>query len=324
MRAGASYALAAAAMLAGCEGAQSALSPAGHEAEVLYGLWWVLIVGAVVIWLALNGTFFWFTRVRPGPMRRRWGEALILGGGVLLPTAGLLALLVYTLPIMAELRPVTGEPAVHVRGEQWWWRVQYVTPDGVVETANELRLPAGQSTLLSLDADKVIHSFWVPALAGKLDMFPGRVTLLPLDPLRPGVYRGQCAELCGESHALMAFQTVVMQPDEYAAWLAAEAAPAREPADDAARRGQAVFMAEGCAACHAVRGTPADGRFGPDLTHVGSRLTLAAGTLENTPENMALWLTRTAEVKPGVDMPTYASLPERDLSDLVAYLEGLE
>ena len=313
-----------AALLAGCEGAQSALAPAGREAEVLYGLWWLMIIGAVLIWLALNGAFYFFTRVRSAPVHRRWAEALILGGGIAFPTVGLAALLLYTLPVMGELREVSGEPQVHVRGEEWWWRVRYLTPAGTIETANELRLPAGSTTLVSLDADDVIHSFWVPALAGKLDMFPGRETLLPIEPLRPGVFRGQCAELCGDSHALMAFQTIVMEPADYAAWLEAEARPARPPADEAGRRGQAVFMAEGCAGCHTIRGTPADGRFGPDLTHVGSRLTIAAGTLPNTPENMALWLTRTDRIKPGVEMPTYAWLDGQELADLVRYLEGLE
>ncbi|HET7410462.1 MAG TPA: c-type cytochrome [Paracoccaceae bacterium] len=313
-----------AALLPGCEGAQSALAPAGHEAQVLYGLWWVLIIGAVVIWLALNGTFYFFTRARPHPVHRRWGEALILGGGVAFPTVGLAALLVYTLPLMADLRQPSGEPAIHVRGEQWWWRVRYLTPEGPIETANELRLPAGEETLISLDADEVIHSFWVPSLAGKLDMFPGRTTLLPVRPLAPGIYRGQCAELCGDGHALMAFQTIVMEPEAYAAWLEAEARPAREPADAAARRGREVFMAEGCAGCHTIRGTPANGSLGPDLTHVGSRLTIAAGTLENTPENLALWLSRTDWVKPGVHMPTYAALDPEMLENLVRYLQGLK
>ena len=317
-------ALAAAALLAGCDNVQSALAPAGREADVLYGVWWVMLAGAVVIWFALNGLFYWFTRVHPGPHAGRWGEALILGGGVAFPTLGLIALLAWTLPIMADLRQTEGTPDIHVRGEQFWWRIHYVTPEGQVVSANELRLPAGRRTLVSLDADKVIHSFWIPALAGKLDMFPGRVTLLPLEPLRPGVFRGQCAELCGDGHALMAFPTVVVDPAEFDEWLRREADPARPPADDAARRGEAVFMAQGCAACHAVRGTLADGRLGPDLTHVASRATLAAGTLPNTSENMALWITRVQEVKPGARMPEYAGLGPEALADLVRYLEGLE
>ena len=311
-------------LLPGCDGVQSALAPAGSEAAALHGIWWVLITGAIVIWLALNGAFLCFTRIRPAPVHRRWGNALILGGGVAFPTLGLAALLLYTLPIMADLRVAAGTPAIHVRGEQWWWRISYLTPDGPVETANALRLPAGEETLISLDAAKVIHSFWVPSLAGKLDMFPGRVTYLPLEPSRAGIYRGQCAELCGDGHALMAFQTIVMEPAEYRAWLAAEARPAEPPDNAAAERGQAVFMAEGCAGCHSIRGTPANGSLGPDLTHFGSRPSIGAATLENTPENLALWLSRTGEVKPGVHMPGYATLEPAPLADLVRYLEGLE
>jgi cytochrome c oxidase subunit 2 len=202
--------------------------------------------------------------------------------------------------------------------------IRYESPGGVVETANELRLPAGSPTLLSLGADTVIHSFWVPSLAGKLDMFPGRETLMPLEPKAPGTWRGQCAELCGDSHALMAFAVVAMAPDAYAAWLAAEARPAPEPADERARRGRAVFMAEGCGACHTIRGSPAAGRYGPDLTHVGNRATIGAGTLANTPANMADWIARTGAIKPGVRMPSYPALGTEALADLAHYLEGLE
>lgn len=324
MRARTAFLITMALPLAGCDGLQSALAPAGREAEVLYEVWWVLIVGAAIIWIALNALFFWFTRIRPGHIRRRWGETLIVGGGVIFPTVGLTALLLYTLPILGELRETHGDPTLHVQGKQWWWRVHYQTPHGVVETANEIRLPAGERTLVALTGDKVIHSFWIPSLSGKLDMFPGRVTLLPLEPLRPGVYRGQCAELCGDSHALMAFTTIVMEPSDFDDWLAAEARPAAPPADEQARRGYAFFMAEGCPACHAIRGTPADGRFGPDLTHVGSRATIGAATLPNTPENMAAWITHTEAIKPGVEMPTYDAIDPDALADLVHFLEGLE
>ncbi len=324
MRRRALIAPAAAGLLAGCQGVQSALDPAGREAAVLHGVWWVLIIGAAVIWTVLNGMFFWFTRVRERPVRRRWAEALILGGGVGVPTLGLMSLLVWTLPILGDLRRTDGDPAIRVRGEQWWWRIDYVTPEGEVATANELRLPADRRTLVALTADKVIHSFWVPALSGKLDMFPGRETLLPLEPFRTGAFRGQCAELCGDSHALMAFPAVVMEPAAFDAWLRHEAGPAAPPGDPQAKRGQAVFLGEGCAACHAIRGTPADGRFGPDLTHLAGRATLGAGTMANTRPNLADWIRRTQAIKPGVEMPSYAALDPDALADLVHYLEGLE
>ncbi len=312
-----------AAMLAGCSGVQSALDPAGAEAAALLDLFWLLLIGAVIIWIALNGTFFLVTRVRRGPMSRRLAEALIIGGGVVFPAVGLGALLVHALPYLADLRPVAGEPAVRVTGQKWWWRVDYLTASGAVASANELRLPAGRRTEIALGSDEVIHSFWVPSLAGKMDMFPGRETRISLEPFRTGVFRGQCAEFCGTNHALMAFSVLVMEPDEFEAWLANEAGPAAPPADDRARRGQAVFLAEGCGACHAIRGTPAEAAFGPDLTHVGGRATIAAGALPNTPEAFATWIAETHVVKPGVAMPEYDLLDPQALADLAHYLDGL-
>jgi cytochrome c oxidase subunit II len=311
------------AVLAGCSGVQSALDPAGREAAELLDLFWVMLIGAVVIWIALNGTFFLLAMVKPGPMSRRGAEALIIGGGVVFPTIGLAALLVAALPYLTELRPVPGEPSVRITGEKWWWRVDYLTEGGEVASANELRLPVGRRTEVSLGSDKVIHSFWIPSLSGKMDMFPGRETRISLEPFRAGTFRGQCAELCGTGHALMAFSAIVMEPAEFEAWLAREAGPAVPPADARARRGQDVFLSEGCGACHAIRGTPAEGAFGPDLTHVGSRLTIGAGTLPNTAEDFALWIAETHEVKPEVDMPEYELLGPEALADLAHYLDGL-
>ncbi|HEX6102628.1 MAG TPA: cytochrome c oxidase subunit II, partial [Alphaproteobacteria bacterium] len=251
MRAGKLVAPLLAPALAGCSGVQSALDPAGREAAELLDLFWVMLAGAVIIWLALNGTFFLLSSVKRGPMSRRWAEALIIGGGVAFPTVGLGALLVWALPYLTELRPVSGQAAVRVTGEMWWWRVDYLTPEGEIASANELRLPAGRRTEISLGADQVIHSFWIPSLSGKMDMFPGRETRISLEPFRTGTFRGQCAELCGTGHALMAFPAVVMEPAEFEAWLANEAAPARPPADERARRGMDVFLSQGCGACHA-------------------------------------------------------------------------
>jgi cytochrome c oxidase subunit 2 len=303
---------------------QSALDPAGREAAELLELFWLLAIGAGVIWSALTGAFFFVTAVRRGPMPRRLAEGLIIGGGVVFPTVGLGALLVHALPMLTELRPAPGAPAIRVTGEKWWWRVDYLTEDGAIASANELRLPVGRRTEIALGAHEVIHSFWIPSLAGKMDMFPGRETRLALEPYRTGTFRGQCAELCGSGHALMAFPAVVMEAEAFDAWLADQAAPAAPPADEAARRGRDVFLAEGCGACHAVRGTPAEGNFGPDLTHVGGRLTIGAGTLPNTPDGFATWIARTHATKPEVDMPQYDMLAPEALADLARYLDGLD
>jgi cytochrome c oxidase subunit 2 len=323
MRFGGRSALMLPGALAACSGVQSALDPAGREAAELLDLFQVLLIGAVVIWILLNGAFFLVRVVKRGPMSRRLAEGLIIGGGIVFPTVGLGALLIHALPYLTELRPAPGEPAVRVTGEEWWWRVEYLTESGTVISANELRLPVGRRTEITLGADDFIHSFWIPSLSGKMDMFPGRGTRLALEPFRTGTFRGQCAELCGTGHALMAFPAIVMEAEAYEAWLANEAAPAQAPTDAAARRGQALFFSEGCGACHAIRGTPADGAFGPDLTHVGSRLTLGAGTLPNTVEGFAAWIAETHAVKPEVDMPEYHHLGPEAIADLARYLDGL-
>lgn len=239
--------------------------------------------------------------------------------------AGLLTYAISAMPAMRE-PSLSGEALARVTGEQWWWRVAYRDPAGgpPIVSANEVRLPVGARSELVLGSDEVIHSFWVPSLAGKADMFPGRETRLSLEPTEAGAYRGQCAEFCGESHALMAFSTVTMERGAFDAWLAREAGPAREPRTEEERRGRAVFLTAGCGACHAIRGTPAAGAFGPDLTHLGSRGTLGAGTLPNEPEALARWIAFTEEVKPGVEMPAYPHLAGPDLDALVAYLGSLE
>jgi cytochrome c oxidase subunit 2 len=188
---------------------------------------------------------------------------------------------------------------------------------------NELRLPVGQRIELQLSSPDVIHSFWVPSLAGKMDMIPGRLTRLAIEPTRTGTFRGTCAEYCGASHALMAFSVVVMEPGAFRTWLATQARPASTPADAGALRGEAAFMENGCTACHTIRGTPAAGVIGPDLTHVGSRRRIAAETLPNDPEALIRWIKQTDEIKPGVHMPAFRALGREDLSAMATYLGGL-
>tara|TARA_R110002020_G_scaffold109430_9_gene253070 strand:- start:9501 stop:10280 length:780 start_codon:yes stop_codon:yes gene_type:complete len=259
-------------------------------------------------------------------MSRRLADTLVIGGGIVFPFFLLSGLLIYALSIMPDQTREGEGVLVRVTGEQWWWRVEYIPEPGAepIIAANEIRLPVNHRTEIKLGADKVIHSFWIPALAGKMDMFPGRETRLAVEPTRPGVYRGQCAELCGEAHALMAFQAVVMEQAEFAAWLEAERQDAKAPADEIARQGQTVFLEEGCGACHTVRGTQARGRVGPDLTHVGGRLSLGAGILPTDRDAFASWVSHTKGIKPGVKMPPYDHLTEAKLSALSVYLEGLK
>ena len=302
------------------------LAPAGEDAAILATLFWIMLAGAVVVWLVINGLMLYVWRINVGEMSSRRAEAIIIGGGIVFPTVVIGALLTYALSTMPEMRAPGTATVLNVTGEQWWWRVEY-WPEGAdapISSANEIVLPAGSRSEIRLAANRVIHSFWVPALGGKTDMIPGRETRMSLLPTEAGVYRGQCTEFCGESHAWMAFTAVVLPPEGYADWLEHAATDAVPPATPEAERGRNVFFAEGCGACHAVRGTPAAGRVGPDLTHLASRETLAAGALPMTREALMRWVRAPGAVKPGAEMPGYDHLAPEALSDLAAYLEGLE
>jgi len=286
-----------------------------------------MTVGATVIWLAVTALALYAARQHRPPWTVASGYRLIIGGGVIFPTVVLAALLGYGLPSLTGLLEpaVPGQLMIAVSGERWWWRVRYTTAGGeVIELANELRLPVGAIAQVSLSSDNVIHSFWIPSLAGKVDMIPGRTTRVSLEPTRTGTFRGVCAEYCGASHALMGFAVEVMEPGAFAAWLDEQARTAAEPATADANEGRRLFSVHGCAACHTVRGTDADGRIGPDLTHVGGRLTLAAAALANTPTAMAGWIAKPHAAKPGSLMPGFAMLPPADVQAMAAYMSGLK
>lgn len=312
-------------LLAGCDGPQSALDPAGGEARRVAGLFYVMVTGAAVLWAAVIGLAVYAAVIRPQPHPERYANRLILWGGAVGPTLILAALLTYGLGLMPSLRAPGGDLRIAVTGEQYWWRIAYRVPgeETVVMSANELRLPAGARAELTLDSTDVIHSLWIPALAGKMDLIPGRTTRLALEPERPGVYRGVCAEFCGPSHTLMAFSVVVMEPEGFTAWLRREAGPAAaDTGADAA--GRELFLAHGCGACHTVRGTEAAGTVGPDLTHLGGRRSIAAGILENTQANRGRFIVDPAGVKPGVEMPGFGMLPAAEVAAIAEWLGRLE
>lgn len=314
-------------LLPGCAGRQSALDPAGESAEKIAGLFWWMSGGSMLVWALTLALAWWATRGSETAHEARRNASLIIGGGILFPTVVLAALLIYGLSMMPPMlaRAPEGSLRIEVVGEQWWWRVRYMPPDGgEVVLANEIRLPVGEPVEFELASADVIHSFWIPSLGGKMDMIPGRRTHLVLHPTRTGVFRGACAEYCGESHALMALYAVVMEKDAFAQWLNAQRKPAREPSDATALQGREHFFANGCTACHTVRGTGADGVVGPDLTHIASRVSLGGGIMPNDTAALKKWIARTHEVKPGVLMPHFGMLPEDELSALAAYLRSLE
>lgn len=307
---------------------QSALDARGSSAVPILELTWVLFAGGGIIFIAvmllLLAALFGPSSLRSGLARHAW----VVGGGIVFPVLVLSALLIYTFSAASGIVRSQQAPAaarIEVAGELWWWRVRYLDAGGkaLLETANEIHIPVGQPVDLELSSGNVIHSFWVPNLAGKVDMMPGRVNRLRLQAAAPGVFRGQCAEYCGAQHAKMAFHVVALPPAEHAAWLAARAQPAAEPAGPWLRRGQALFAESRCGLCHTIRGTPADGTLGPDLTHVGSRSHIAAGTLPNGVGTIAAWITSGQHIKPGNQMPVFNQFSGEDLRALAGYLESL-
>jgi cytochrome c oxidase subunit 2 len=213
-----------------------------------------------------------------------------------------------------------GEVQVEVEGYQWWWEVRY--PDLGVTTANEIHIPAEEPVCVRITSGDVIHSFWVPRLAGKQDLVPGRTAELVIAANEPGVYEGECAEYCGLSHTIMLFEVVAQEPSEFQAWVDRQRQPAARPAPGS----ELENTIQQCLACHAIDGLgapPPGGQPAPNLTHVGSRRTIVGGWLENTPENLARWLRNPPRVKPGSLMPNYR-LTDEQIEDLVEYLGSLQ
>ncbi len=311
--------------LAACEGRQSALSPAGDNAAAIFDLSIVLVAGATVIFAGVMALALYAVVARPErfPGARAW----VIGGGIVFPVVTLTALQVYEFAVARRL-PTAGPDTlrVEVTGYMWWWEVRYpgAGPDGGVRTANEIRIPVGRPVEFVVQAADVIHSFWVPRLAGKIDMIPGHVNRLTVVATEPGWYRGQCAEYCGAQHALMALDVVAEPPERFDAWLAEQARPAPEPADVALAAGRDAFLALGCGACHRVGGTRAQGTLGPDLTHVGGRLALAAGTLPNGAGALAGWIAGAQHVKPENRMPSFDVVDRETLHAVALWLESLK
>lgn len=306
---------------------QSVLLPAGAAASAITSLSWVLISGATLIFVGVILLLAWALQRRSAgrPVRTRlW----LLGGGVLFPLVVLSSLLVWsharTPAWLAQAPP--GALIVGITAHMWWWEVRYSDPatGQAITLANELHLPVGRPVWLGLNSSDVIHSFWVPALGGKMDMVPGRVGHLLVQADESGTWRGQCAEYCGEQHARMALHVLAKPAAEFDAWLAAQARPAAEPSSALLARGREAFLAQRCNACHTVRGVAIESRLGPDLTHVGSRLYLGAGTLENQLDNLARWVAHTQAVKPGARMPSSQDMDADTLQALAAYLGHLK
>jgi cytochrome c oxidase subunit 2 len=316
----------------------SALWTAGPQAAQILDLWRLTLAVCTLVFLVLLLALWGavrragratrdtrpalgsLTAPEPGPRRAvAWAlatSAVLLG--VLLVAS------VATDRALAAL-PLRGALHIEVTGHQWWWSVHYDDPDPsrTFDTANELYLPVGRPVVLTLRSSDVIHSLWIPSLAGKKDLVPGRTATLMLRADRQGTYRAQCAEFCGWQHAWMALPVVVDSQAGFEEWAARQRRQAQAPTDTLALQGQRLVLGGDCVMCHRIGGTEAGGRHGPDLTHFGSRATIAAGALPNDAAHLAAWIADPSAFKPGVNMPAHPFSPD-ELRAVVAYLHTLQ
>jgi cytochrome c oxidase subunit 2 len=311
---------------------QSALDPQGAPAGELAWLINVFFIICAIIWILVVAT------LGASLLRRRAARdfAQTDGSRRALTIAVSIATIATTLIVSGltfasyfTTRGLAGAPdnpvSIRMRGHQWWWEATYEDSQTgtAFVTANELHIPVGQEIRVKLSAADVIHSFWVPSLAGKVDLIPGRDNEISFTARRAGIYRGQCAEFCGVQHAHMSFLVIAEEPAAFEAWRRGQIADTTAPTDADERRGRDLFLNRQCAACHTVRGTSAVGKVGPDLTHVGSRRTIAAGLLPTTRGSLAAWTADPQTLKPGSNMPM-VPLSSEDLKAVSAWMAGLQ
>ena len=313
------------------QAAHSVLHPASAQARSVGRLYDFFLSVSVVVYVVVMGTALWaaWRRRTTSDDRSMTSESrahrLILAS-VSATVAILFVALVYDLALgrSTSRRPARQMLVIRVTGHQWWWEVEY--PDPVAQqrvvTANEIHLLVDRTVALKLSSADVIHSFWAPSLSGKKDLIPGHPNELWFTPTVEGTYRAQCAEYCGMQHANMALDIVVESEAAFSDWLNQQRQPAVAATDTLASRGQLVFETTACATCHRITGTTAGGTIGPDLTHLASRRSIAAGTLNNARGNLAGWIVDAQGIKPGVLMPSNGLEPA-DLQALIAYLGTL-
>ncbi len=329
-------------LLTACAGPQqSALNPGGPEAGRINVLWWVFFAVLSAIFIAVMAMLLWsLTRRHRGLEQEPLEQAHIPTGetehrlvrtvaGATIATVlilfGLLIASVVTGKAIARLGE-NGKPlTIELQGNQWWWYVRYLndSPQRIVVTANEIHIPVGRPVQIRGTSQDVIHSFWVPGLNGKRDLIPSHVTTVWIQADQPGRFRGQCAEFCGLQHAHMVLWVVAEPEDQFEGWMDRQRSPSIQPVDPDKVQGYHVFMNNACVFCHNIAGTTAHGQVAPDLTHLASRFTIAAGTLPNTKGNLGGWILDPQNVKPGNHMATI-NLNPADVQPLLDYLESLQ
>jgi cytochrome c oxidase subunit 2 len=336
-------------LLAGCSTVQSTYNPEGHAAHEIAKLSWLMTILFLVVTAIMWGLLWVAATRRRGtlsehdPIDSGGGQAWIAIGGLAIPLLVLTLIFVLGLRLLSRF-PIHGAhgamdmnhgamnrggvkaPDILVIGHQWWWEVHYL--DGDLDqhftTANEIHIPTNRPVDIELESADVMHSFWIPALHGKVDLIPGHTNFVRIEASQVGSFPGQCAEYCGAQHAHMRLLVVAQPPDEYAAWTQQQVKPAADPSTPIALAGEQTFIAGPCSMCHQVRGTTAGGRVGPDLTHVGSRQYLAANTIPNNDAYLEAWITHAQSFKPEAQMPDLTQFDGRQLQGLVAYLRQLQ
>ena len=314
----------------------SVFDPASPQARAVAHLWWWLFGVGATVWTVVIATMFLSLRRRralrgadelmhpePGVDAR---VQRVLSGATFVTVLILVGFLIFDFSVGHAIAEQPTNPlTIELTGHQWWWEAQYTDQDLTkrIVTANEMHVPVGQPVRFTLISRDVIHSFWAPNLNGKRDLIPGYQSRIWFQADTPGTYRGQCAEFCGLQHAKMAFVIVAEPKEKYQAWFAAATSAQSPPTDSTALYGQRVFMSAGCSVCHAIAGTEAKATVGPNLTHLKSRETIAAGTLTNSRENLARWVMNPQLIKPGAQMPPSPLNPVQ-FNALIAYLETLK
>lgn len=318
-------------LLAGCapDVPQTTLVPKGLNAHLVNNLFGPIFWMATAVFVVVEGILIFAVfryRQRDGDNRvpkQVHGNKRLEIAWTIAPAILVVVIVAMTFNTQRQLVEAKESPSmtVEVIGHQWWWEFRY--PGKGVVTANELHVPVGEVIELDVSSVDVIHSFWVPKLAGKVDAVPGHINQMWLRADEEGIYFGQCAELCGIQHALMRLRVIAEPRADFDDWLVKQRTPAAAPETDREIRGAELFAKGACIGCHTIAGTPGKGLTGPNLTHVGSRTTIAAGVLRNTPGNVYKWLLNPQKVKKGALMPNL-NLSEEDALDLAAYLKSLE
>lgn len=331
-------ALAMSTVLSACGRAPAVIDPFGPAAAKINTLSWILIGLGTVIYVGVCAFLLVALFRRRSATHsdsqidgsriaeeqgQRTGKRIVIWGGMVMPSIVLLVIAGLTLNTLLALATDPEEEllTIEVIGHQWWWEVNY--PEENIVTANEIHIPVGRPVRIMLEAEGVVHSFWVPQLHGKLDMIPGRTNSFTIQADEAGEFRGICAEFCGIQHARMLFLVIAKEPEEFDQWLTEQQQPAAMPESPSAQQGMRFFLETPCAQCHAIAGTTAEGRLGPDLTHFAGRREIGAGTMKNTRENLAAWLLNPQERKSGNLMPA-TTMTDEELTALLDYLATLQ